>query len=84
MMIEAVRIFEISVNFNVNTRRYDPEDSKLHTIRRENLKSHIKILYAFLQPKKNTVFIITSFVSLPFQRYATRIYNKTQICMLRI
>jgi hypothetical protein len=28
-MIEAVRTSETSVNFNVTTRRYIPEDSKL-------------------------------------------------------
>jgi hypothetical protein len=28
-----------TINFNVTTRRYIPEDSKLHTRRRENLKS---------------------------------------------
>jgi hypothetical protein len=39
-MVEAVRISETSVNFNVTTWRYIPEDSKLHTRRRENLKSH--------------------------------------------
>jgi hypothetical protein len=39
-MIEAVRISETSVIFNVTTRRYIPEDSKLHTRRRENLKSY--------------------------------------------
>jgi hypothetical protein len=41
MTTEAVRTCEISVNFNVTARRYIPEDSKLHTRRRENLKSHI-------------------------------------------
>jgi hypothetical protein len=40
LMMEAVRTSESSVNFNVTTRRYIPEDSKLHTRRRENLKSH--------------------------------------------
>jgi hypothetical protein len=40
---EAVRTFETSVNFNVTTQRYIPEDSKLHTCRRENLKSQIKM-----------------------------------------
>jgi hypothetical protein len=40
-MMEAVRTSETSVNFNVTTRRYIPEDSKLHTRRLENLKSHI-------------------------------------------
>jgi len=39
-MMEAVSTSETSVNFNVTTRRYIPEDSKLHTRRRENLKSH--------------------------------------------
>jgi hypothetical protein len=39
-MLEAVRTSETSVNFNVTTRRYIPEDSKLHTRRRKNLKSH--------------------------------------------
>jgi hypothetical protein len=40
-MMEAVRTSETSVNFNVTTRRYIPEDSKLHTRSRKNLKSHI-------------------------------------------
>jgi hypothetical protein len=40
MMMEAVRTSETSVHFNVTTRRYIPEDSKLLTRRRENLKSH--------------------------------------------
>jgi hypothetical protein len=39
LMMEAVRTSETSVNFNVTTRRYIPEDSKPHTRRRENLKS---------------------------------------------
>jgi hypothetical protein len=39
-MMEAVRTCETSVNFNVTTRRYIPEDSKLNGRRRENLKSH--------------------------------------------
>jgi hypothetical protein len=38
MMMEAVRTSELSVNFNVTTRHYIPEDSKLHTHCRENLK----------------------------------------------
>jgi hypothetical protein len=38
--MEAVHTSETSVNFNVDTRRYIPEDSKLHACRRENLKSH--------------------------------------------
>jgi hypothetical protein len=43
-MMETVRNSETAVNLNVTTRLYIPEDSKLHTRRRENLKSHkIKI-----------------------------------------
>jgi hypothetical protein len=40
LMMEAVSTSETSVNFNVTTRRYIPEGSKLHTRRRKNLKSH--------------------------------------------
>jgi hypothetical protein len=36
---DEVRTSETSVNFNVITWRYIPEDPKLHTRRRENLKS---------------------------------------------
>jgi hypothetical protein len=39
-MMEAVRTSEMSVNFNVTARRGIPEESKLHTRRRENLKAH--------------------------------------------
>jgi hypothetical protein len=46
-MMKAVRTSETSVNFNVTTQRYIPEDSKLHTRRRENLKSHI---FLFISP----------------------------------
>jgi hypothetical protein len=40
-MMEAVRTSETSINFNMTTRRYIPEDSKLHTRHRENLKFHM-------------------------------------------
>jgi hypothetical protein len=39
-MMEAVHASETSVNFNVTTLRYIPEDSKLRSRRREQLKSH--------------------------------------------
>jgi hypothetical protein len=45
-MMEAVRTSESSLIFNVTTRRYIPEDSKLHTRRRENLKSHTARTFA--------------------------------------
>jgi hypothetical protein len=42
LMMEEVglRTSETSVYFNMTTQRYIPEDSKLDTGRRENLKSH--------------------------------------------
>jgi hypothetical protein len=40
--MEAVCTSETSVNFNVTTCHYTPEDSKLHTCRCENLKSHMQ------------------------------------------
>jgi hypothetical protein len=39
--MEAARISETSVNFYQTTRRNNPEDSHLHTRRREKLKSHV-------------------------------------------
>jgi hypothetical protein len=38
--MEAARTSETLVNFYQTTRCYNPEDSNLHTHRRENLKSH--------------------------------------------
>jgi hypothetical protein len=39
-MMEAARTSETLVNFYQTTRSYNPEDSNLHTHRRENLKSY--------------------------------------------
>jgi hypothetical protein len=39
--MEAARTSETLVNFYQTTRRYNPEDSHLHTHRRENLKSYL-------------------------------------------
>jgi hypothetical protein len=44
-LMETASTSETSVQFNVTTRRYIPEDSKLHTRRRENLKSHIVTMH---------------------------------------
>jgi hypothetical protein len=41
-MMEAA--VETSVDIQLRTRQYIPEDSELHTRRRENLKSHIYVL----------------------------------------
>jgi hypothetical protein len=53
-MMEAAHTFETSVNFNVTSRRYIPEDTKLHIHRRENLKSHIENLIALLMEALRT------------------------------
>jgi hypothetical protein len=44
--MEAARTSETLVNFYQTTRRYNPEDSHLHTHRRENLKSYLKFKVA--------------------------------------
>jgi hypothetical protein len=41
-MMEAVRTSETTVHSNEKTWHYIPKDSKLHTRRREKLKSHIQ------------------------------------------
>jgi hypothetical protein len=41
LMMEAASTSETSVKFHQTTRRNNPEDSHLHTRRRENLKFHI-------------------------------------------
>jgi hypothetical protein len=44
LMMEAARTSETLVNFYQTTRCYNPEDSNLHTHRRENFKSYLVIL----------------------------------------
>jgi hypothetical protein len=41
LMMEAARTSETLVNFYQTKRCYNPEDSNLHTHRRENLKSYV-------------------------------------------
>jgi hypothetical protein len=43
LMMEAARTSETLVNFYQTTRGYNPEDSRLRTYRRENLKSYMKM-----------------------------------------
>jgi hypothetical protein len=50
MMVEAVSTSETSVNFYQTKWRNNPEDSHLHTRRRENPKSHIVNLYVDATP----------------------------------
>jgi hypothetical protein len=48
LMMEAVRTSETTVDIQLRTRHYIPEDSEIHTRRRENLKSHILSHYITL------------------------------------
>jgi hypothetical protein len=41
LMMEAARTSETSVDIQLRTRQYIPEDSELHTRRCESLKSHM-------------------------------------------
>jgi hypothetical protein len=80
-MMEAVRTSETTVKFNVNTRCYVPEDSKLHTRRRENLKSHTSILtfldiltnveaeYYEMSGRKHSPSLITSQTTVNYNKY---------------
>jgi hypothetical protein len=42
LIMDAGKTSETSVNFYQNARRNNPEDSRLHTRRRENLKSQLR------------------------------------------
>jgi hypothetical protein len=44
LMVAAARTSEPSVDIQLRRRQYIPEDSELHTRRRENLKSHRPLL----------------------------------------
>jgi hypothetical protein len=44
LMMEAASTSETWVNFYQTTRRNIPKDTRVHTRRRENLKSHFLIL----------------------------------------
>jgi hypothetical protein len=44
-VMEAARTSETSVYFHQTTRRNNPEDSHLHTSRRENMKPYLVISY---------------------------------------
>jgi hypothetical protein len=56
LMMEAARTSETLVNFYQTTRHYNPEDSRLHTHRRENLKSYQQ--KNVLSPNKNLIILI--------------------------
>jgi hypothetical protein len=48
-MMEPASTSETLVKFYQTTRRYNTEDSHLHTRRRENLKCYCTLFFAFLR-----------------------------------
>jgi hypothetical protein len=53
LMVEAARASETLVKLYQTTRCYNPEDSHLHTHRRENLKSYIHFILGMKQSLQN-------------------------------
>jgi hypothetical protein len=47
LMMEAASTCETTINFHQTAWRSNPEDSHVHTRRRENLKSHQEIPFCF-------------------------------------
>jgi hypothetical protein len=47
LMMEAARTSETSVDIQLRTRQYIPEDSEIQTRRRENLESHKIFTFSF-------------------------------------
>jgi hypothetical protein len=54
LMMEAVRTFETSVNFNMTTRRYIPENPKLQ------FPTPCNVVYEYIHPFSSLVFPIIS------------------------
>jgi hypothetical protein len=52
-MMEAESSSETSVYYNETARRYIREGCHIHTLRRENLKSHTQIQTVFLKTEAN-------------------------------
>jgi hypothetical protein len=52
LVMEVALISETSVDIECRTRQYIPEDSELHTCRRENLKSHMTEHVGMLEGKE--------------------------------
>jgi hypothetical protein len=55
LTMEAVKTSETLVNLHQPTRRYNPEDSHLHTYRREDLKSKVCLIPRCLRSHVNSI-----------------------------
>jgi hypothetical protein len=71
VMMEAARTSETSVDIDLRTRQYIPEDSELHTRRSENFKSHISQVSHFhtrhLENLKYQAVLCTVYACLNFE-----------------
>jgi hypothetical protein len=57
LIMEVALTSETSVDIEFRTRQYIPEDSKLHTCRRENLKSQMTRHFRMLDGKERLTHI---------------------------
>jgi hypothetical protein len=78
--MEAARTSETLVNFYQTTRCYNPEDSNLHTHRRENLKSYlilnkVFIFFIFILKVKDEVSKFLTFSSSLYLRTVFPLYT---------
>jgi hypothetical protein len=55
LMMEAVRTYEKSVNFNVTTWRYIPQESKLQPYKRMSTYKKNQIFLAALSPQEEHI-----------------------------
>jgi hypothetical protein len=62
--MEAARTSETSVDIQLRTQQYIPEDSELHTRSRENLKSHMNWFCSYFTNRQPRVRV--SRTSSPF------------------
>jgi hypothetical protein len=67
--IKAASTSETSADFYQTTWRNNPEDSRLHTGRRENLKSHLDLYYSYFSLMKNS----------PLSRFLHKMINIGQL-----
>jgi hypothetical protein len=71
VMVGAANTYETSVNFYQTTRRNNPEDSHLHTSRRENLKSHLKRV--FILEYRNILLLLAKHLAIHMLTRKSRI-----------
>jgi hypothetical protein len=76
LMMEAASSSETSAHFYQTRRRNNPEDSHLHTRRRENLKSHLMTVQFAFHAKKE----LTKRAKIKFVRVLLMKTSNTKFC----